>query len=194
VAGVAVKAVPWAFVVGGTRFATNSLIGNANLLTKIYLPREIFPLAAVGSQLVDLAVAAIPLAFLLAVARVGLSVHVLWVPLIIGILILQVAAFGILFSAGSLFFRDVKYLVDMALTFAIFVTPVFFDVDLFGRWRAILLLNPLAPLLDALTTCLLRHAMPDLSWLAYSAGVGVLAMSLAVTLFHRWEPYFAEYV
>src|SRR2546426_49745 len=61
VAAVALKAVPWAFVVSGIRFASNSLVGNSNLLTKIYLPREIFPLASVGSQLIDFAVATVPL-------------------------------------------------------------------------------------------------------------------------------------
>src|SRR6266446_1471999 len=71
IASVAVKAVPWAFFVSSIRFATNSLIANRELVTKVYLPREIFPVASVLSQFVDFAVAAVVLTIVLAVMRVG---------------------------------------------------------------------------------------------------------------------------
>ena len=192
VAAVALKAVPWAFVVSGIRFASNSLVGNSNLLTKIYLPREIFPLASVGSQLIDFAVATVPLTALLALARVGISLQLVWVPLLIALLVVQVAALGTLLSAGSVFFRDVKYVVEVVLTFAIFVTPVLFDVDMFGRWRTLLLLNPVAPLLEGLSATVIHHHPPELGWLAYSGAVTLFAVILALALFRRLEPYFAE--
>lgn len=194
VATVALKSVPWAFVVSGIRFATNSLSGNASLITKIYLPREIFPLAAIGSQLVDFAMATGPLAILLAIAGVGVSVQLLWVPLILLILVAQVAACGIVLSAGSLFFRDVKYIVEIVLTFAIFVTPVLYDVDMFGRWRTTLLWNPVAPLLEGLTATVILHRPPEFAWLAYSFGFTAVAAVVALTLFNKLEPYFAESV
>jgi lipopolysaccharide transport system permease protein len=194
IAAVSLKSVPWAFVVAGIRFATGSLIANSNLLTKIYLPREIFPLASIAAQLVDFGVAVVPLAVLLAVTGVGVSWQLLWVPLVIAVLIAQVAALGVLLAVGSLFFRDVKYLVDIALTFAIFVTPVFYDVDMFGHWRTLLLLNPIAPLLEALSTTVLRHQPPDLPWLGYSVLFTVLVGLIAALVFRRVEPYFAESV
>lgn len=194
VASVALKAVPWAFAVAGVRFATNSLSGNANLITKIYLPREIFPLSAIGSQLVDFLMALFPLAIVLAFAHVGVSLQLLWVPVILAVLVVQVAACGILLSAGSLFFRDVKYIVEVVLTFAIFVTPVLYDVDTFGEWRTWLLLNPVAPLLEGLTATVIHHRPPEFAWLAYSGGVTLAAAALALAVFNRLEPYFAESV
>jgi lipopolysaccharide transport system permease protein len=194
VATVSLKAVPWAFVVSGIRFGTNSLIQNTNLVTKIYLPREIFPIAAVASQLVDFAVATIPLTVLLALAHVGLSLQLLWVPVLVLVLVAQVSVLSIVLSAGSLFFRDIKYLVEVALTFAIFVTPVLFEVTEFGKYQTLLLLNPVAPVLEGLTATVIHHQAPDLGWLGYSAALTVLAGMIAVAVFRRVEPYFAETV
>ena len=194
VATVSLKAVPWAFVMSGIRFSTNSLSSNVNLVTKIYLPREIFPLAAVGSQLVDFCVAAVPLTIILAVAGVGVSVQLLWIPVFIVILVAQVAGLGILLSAGSLFFRDVKYLVEVALTFAIFFTPVLFEARDFGRWRSWIMINPVAPVFEGLAETVVHHRPPDLQWLAYSGGVAVVTLIVALAFFARVEPYFAESV
>ena len=192
VADVSVKAVAWAFVVSGIRFGTNSLVANAALVTKIYMPREIFPLASVLSQFVDFMVSCLPLAVVLAVVGVGVSAQLLWVPLLVLLLLTLVVALSIALAAGSLFFRDVKYLVEVFLTFAIFFTPVLYDADAFGRWRTLLLLNPVAPLLEGLAAVVVRHRPPDLVWLGYSGGVVVACLSLALISFRRLEPFFAE--
>lgn len=192
VASVTVRSIPWAFVVSAIHFSTSSLIGNRSLITKIYLPREVFPVASILAQLVDFAVASSVLAVVLAVARVGIGIEILWVPLLVLILILQVTGLGILLSAASLFFRDVKYLVEVILTFAIFFTPVFFEVEMFGKWATLLMLNPVAPVLEGFAACLVEHQAPPLPWLAYSAGVGVVVLLVAMKVFDRIEPYFAE--
>jgi len=80
VAAVSVKALPWSFFVASIRFATMSLVSNSNLVTKIYFPRELFPISATLSQLFDFAVASIVLAIILLIARVGISIQLLWAP------------------------------------------------------------------------------------------------------------------
>jgi len=189
---VAVKSVPWAFFVSGLRFATNSLIANADLVTKVYMPREIFPVASVPSQLVDFLVAAVLLAVFLGVTRVGASWALLWIPVLVLILFLLVTGMGLALAAASLFFRDVKYIVEVGLTFAIFFTPVFYDVSLFPRWSTLLLLNPVAPVLEGLSTVVLRHRSPDLGWVAYAAAWAVIGCAVSLAFFKRLEPYFAE--
>src|SRR6185436_4140133 len=87
VTAVAVKAVPWAFVVAALRFGTNSLITNSNLVTKVYMPRLAFPISAVCAQLLDFLIAGIVIALLLTAAQVGFSIHLLWLPLLIACLI-----------------------------------------------------------------------------------------------------------
>jgi lipopolysaccharide transport system permease protein len=191
---VAVKAVPWAFFVSALRFGTNSLIAHTNLVTKIYLPRLIFPLAAVFSALFDFLVAAAVVSVFLLVAQVGFSVYLLWLPLLVGSLIMLAAALAIIFSAASLFFRDVKYIVEVFLTFAIFFTPVFYDSALFGEWAPLLLMNPVSPLLEAISTTVILHRSPPLAWLCYSFVFTGFLFTAALVMFKKLEPFFAESV
>jgi len=194
IASVSVRAVPWAFFVSSIRFASTSLISNRDLVTKIYLPREVFPIAAMLSQLVDFAVASVVMLVVLAVLGVGASVELLWLPVLVILLVLLTTGLGVLLSAASLFFRDVKYLVEVVLTFAIFFTPVFYDVRMFGPWAPVLMLNPIAPLLEGVANAVVLHTAPPLAWLGYSTGVSLVTFLAALRVFHKLEPYFAESV
>ncbi len=189
---ISVKALPWSLFVSSLQFASNSLISNQNLVTKIYFPRIIFPVASVLSQLFDFTIACVLLVGFLAVAGVGVTVHLLWVPVLIGLLILIAMGTGILFAAANLFFRDVKYIVQVVLTFAIFFTPVFYEVEMFGKWSTVLLFNPIAPILEGLRSCIVLQNAPDLVWTGYSAVFALLIFPLSVSVFNRMEPLFAE--
>jgi ABC-type polysaccharide/polyol phosphate export permease len=189
---VAVKAAPWAFFVSALRVGTNSLVANTNLITKIYLPRLVFPLAAVLSALFDLLLAEVAVTVFLLVARTGLSLHLLWVPLLIGILVMLAVALAVIFSAASLFFRDVKFLVEVLLTFAIFFTPVFYESALFGPWAPVLLANPVSPLLEGISNSVILHRSPSLAWVSYSVVITAVLFVAALKMFKRLEPLFAE--
>ena len=191
---VSVKAVPWAFFVSTIRFASNSLIANQNLVTKIYMPREIFPLASVLSQLVDFAVAGAVLVVIMAIAGVPFHAGLLLVPGLIVLLVLLATACGVFLSAAALFFRDVKYIVEVILTFAIFFTPVFYEVALFDRWATLLMLNPVAPLLEGIGAVASGRPLPEAGWFAYSAIVSIVGCAAALLFFKKLEPYFAESV
>jgi ABC-type polysaccharide/polyol phosphate export permease len=194
IASVSVKALPWAFAVASIRFATVSLSGNATLLTKVYFPREVLPLSAVLANLFDFAVAAVALAVVLAVLDIAPSIQLAWVPLILLLLVLVTAAAGMLLACANLFFRDVKYLIEVVLTFGILFTPVFYDVRMMGSWAPVLLVNPIGALLEALNDAIVLHARPDPFWLAYAAVWAVPGFLVASAIFHRAEPLFAERV
>jgi len=189
---VAVKASPWAFFVSALRFGSNSLVANTNLVTKVYMPRVVFPLAAVLSQLFDFAVAGVVVSAFLVIAGVGLSVQLVWVPFLVGVLIVLAMALAIIFSAATLFFRDVKYIVEVILTFAIFFTPVFYESSLFGRWAPLLLANPVSPLLEGLSTVVILHQGPPLLWFVYSSLTTAVLFMLALLMFQKLDPFFAE--
>jgi ABC-type polysaccharide/polyol phosphate export permease len=194
VVSVAVRSVPWAFFVASVRFSSTSLVSNANLVTKIYMPRVIFPISSVLSQALDLAVASVVLALFLIFTGGALTVHLLWLPLLVAILLVLVTGFAIFLSASALFFRDVKYIVEVIITFAIFFTPVFYEVSMFGKWAKVLLLNPVAPLLEAISAAVLGKPMPYVGWVIYSAAAAVVAFIASLLFFRRAEPYFAEAV
>jgi ABC-type polysaccharide/polyol phosphate export permease len=192
VLSVAVKAVPWAFFVGAIRFATHSLIMNKELVTKIYFPREILPFAAVLANLFDFAVAGVVLVLTLAATRVGVSVYLLWVPVLLLLLICLSAGLGILLACANLFFRDVKYLVEVVLTYGIFFTPVFYSARALGKWGVLLMFNPVGPILEGLRSTVILHQSPELGWLAYSAAWAVLGLVSSWAIFKRSETSFAE--
>jgi len=192
VLSVAVKSVPWAFFVAAVRFATNSLVMNKELVTKIYFPREILPMAAVFANLFDFFVASSVLVVILLVARIGASIYLVWVPALLILLILLTVSCGILLACANLFFRDVKYLVEVLLTYGVFFTPVFYSASMLGKWGFILLVNPVGPVLESLRSTIILHRGPNLPWLAYSAVWGILGLLITWKIFKRAEASFAE--
>src|SRR5215469_447980 len=192
IASVAIKAVPWAFVVSSIRFACNSLTNNHNLVTKIYFPKEIFPMAAVLASLFDFGVAFTALVIILTVIKIGVSVYLLWVPVLLATLVILIIGIGMIVSAASLFLRDVKYIVEIFLTFGIFFTPVFYDTRMFGARGKWLMLNPIAPLLEGLSATIAHHESPDLQWYTYSLVFSLAAFLSGYVLFKHLEPAFAE--
>ena len=192
IASVAIKAVPWAFVVSSIRFACNSLTNNHNLVTKIYFPKEIFPMAAVLASLFDFGVAFTALVIILTVIKIGVSVYLLWVPVLLATLVILIIGIGMIVSAASLFLRDVKYIVEIFLTFGIFFTPVFYDTRMFGARGKWLMLNPIAPLLEGLSATIAHHESPDLQWYIYSLVFSLAAFLSGYVLFKHLEPAFAE--
>ncbi len=192
ITSVAVKSLPWAFFVGSIRFATNSLTSNLTLVTKIYFPREVCPLSAVLSNLFDFVIASTVLVIIFAIVSIGVSINLLWLPLLLGLLIFLTISISLLLACANLFFRDVKYIVEILLTFGIFFTPVFYEASMFGEWKSVLLLNPIACILEAINSVVVLHQAPEPFWLAYSAVWSIFGLFLAWCIFHRAEFAFAE--
>jgi ABC-type polysaccharide/polyol phosphate export permease len=189
---VSVKAVPWAFMVSSIRFACSSLTQNASLVTRVYFPKEIFPLSAIISQACDFGVACALLLVLLVVGNVGVSPYLLWLPVLLITMFLLVAGIGIFVSAASLFFRDVRYIVEVLLTFAIFFTPVFYNTEMFGAKGQLLLLNPAAPILEGFRACLVQQRAPQIGWVIYSLMFSTVLLWSSYAMFKKLEPKFAE--
>ena len=207
-AGIAVKSVGWAFFVGALGFGTSSITANFALVTKVYFPRAVLPLASVATQIADGAIAAAALMVILPFFGVSLSWTLLWLIPLTGVLIALTTAAALLFSCANVFFRDARHLVQLILSFGIFFTPVFFDASAFGgnnTW--LVMLNPLAPVLEGMRLAVIAGhnlAAPlggsgsTLVWtpwfLLWSAGASVLLLVLSSVIFHRAEFKFAEYV
>lgn len=189
---VSIKALPYSFFIASVRYATTSLTGNSNLVTKIYFPREVFPVAAVLANLFDFLLGTVILIAILAVTGFSMDYQIIWVPVLILLLILFTVASGMILSCANLFFRDVKYIVEVLVTFAIFFTPVFYDASLFGKWAPLLLLNPVAAILENINNVTVLHRPPDMFWLSYAALCSAGGLILSWSVFHRLEFLFAE--
>jgi ABC-type polysaccharide/polyol phosphate export permease len=214
VAAVALKAVPWGLFVGAVGFATVSLTNNLNLVTKIYFPREVFPLSALLTQIIDSSIGcAAVVVVLLALRSITWSLNLLWIAPLAVLLVLFTAGACLALSCANLFFRDVRYLVQAALTFGVFFTPVFFDAEQLGRVGcAIVMLNPLTPILEGLRLAVLDghnllHVLSAAAtakgpaftvwhplYLGYSLVWAVPGTLAAWWTFHKLEFTYAEYI
>jgi ABC-type polysaccharide/polyol phosphate export permease len=210
-AGIAIKAVPWSFFVGSMGFATTSLVAQANLVTKVYFPREVLPLAATMAQAFDACVGVVALFIAFTLLGIHFSAGVLWVPVLALLAFVFTAGLALLVSCANLFFRDVKYVVQVLLTFGIFFTPVFFEPEMFGATGArLMMFNPLAPIMEGLRLSVVTHhnlldvlvvqgrhgaVLTWSPWYLVSAAVCALTAVLGgLVVFHRAESKFAEYV
>jgi len=212
IAGLTVKSLGWSFFVGTIGFAVQSLTGNMNLVAKVYFPREVLPLSATLAQTVDTLLGTAVVSLLIGFLGVGPRLTMLWVPVIAVLLYLLTAGLALLLSCANLFFRDVKYIVQVLLTFGIFFTPVLFEPAMLGpKLSTLAMLNPLAPLLEGLRLSVVaghdlltplvevnRHGQAVLVWspwmLGYSAAWAAIGSVASALLFHRLEFVFAEYV
>jgi len=192
VLAIAVKSVPWAFFISAVRFATNSLTANKELVTKIYFPREILPIASVLASFFDFAIAASVLTIILCITKVGASVYTLWAPALVFLMVVLATGCSLLLACANLFFRDVKYLVEVFLTYGIFMVPVFYSASRMGKYGVLLLLNPVGPLLESLSATVVWHRAPNLAWLGYSAVWAFGGLVASWLIFRRTERLFAE--
>jgi lipopolysaccharide transport system permease protein len=192
IASVMVRAVIWAFFMSAIKFGTNSLVSNANLVAKMAFPKEVFPIAAVLSSLFDFAVAAVFTLLVLFLMGAVSGATALWALPLLLVMIVQALGLALLMSSLNLFFRDVKYLVEIVLTYAIFFTPVIFSSDMLGRWEPLLLLNPVAPLIETIADLMIGQPPPALHWIAYSIGWSLVLLLMGYALFKQLEAKFAE--
>jgi lipopolysaccharide transport system permease protein len=211
VANIAVKGVGWSFFVGALGFATASLIGNSNLVTKIYFPREVLPLSSVAAQGFDTSIGLLTLVVILPFLGVRLHTSFVWIPLLLFLLVTFTTGVSMFLSCANLFFRDVKYIVQVVLMFGIFFTPIFFEPAMLGPRGAMLAtINPLTGILEGLRLAVvdgrdLMHPIMGMvkgverqiwnPWeLVYSAVCAVSILLGSTLMFRRLQPLFAEYV
>lgn len=210
VASLTVKAVPWAFFSGAVTMATQSLLAHANLIGKVYFPRESIPVASVMAQCTDLAVSLVMVAIVVPVFGVSVHLSVLWAVVMLALLIVFTMGWALILSCANLFFRDVKYILQVTLNFGVFATPVFFEPQMLGRRGAgIMLALPLSPFIQAMDVSIVRghNLLQPLSvqnakgaslvvwepWmLAYAASLAIGVFIVGLIVFRRTSSRFAE--
>ena len=209
VASLAIKALPWAFFSGAIGLATQSIISHANLIGKIYFPRESLPIASVLASAFDLLIGAAALLIALPLLGVGASLALLWVPLIVALFLVFTIGCALMLSCWNLFYRDIKYIVQVVLNFGIFATPVFFEPQMLGQQGSrIMMALPLSPFIQALDLAAVRgHSLLEpllveskkgvievwSPWmLAYMSLLALLTFAVGLRVFRSASSRFAE--
>ncbi len=187
--------VPWTFLSTAINFGVPSLVNNMNLITKIYFPREILPLAAIVAAGIDFVISAILFIGLMVFYRLPMHPAMVLLPVLI---LIQVAlAFGVtlLGAATLVFFRDVRFIVPLFLQMWLYASPVIYPVSMIPpSWQAIYRLNPMVGILEAYRDILLYQRWPDATALLVAASIALVVLTLSYALFKRLEPRFADMI
>ena len=185
--------LPWSFFASSLTFAIPSLINNSNLVTKIYFPREIFPIASIMSCFLDFLVAGILFVFMMFYYHIQLSWYALFVPFIVCIQILFTLGIAFFGAAVIVFFRDVRYIVPLGLQLWMFATPVVYPTNLVpAKYLSMYMLNPMAGVIDGYRKAILSGVMPNLHYLANAFWVSLVIFILGYGYFKFVENSFAD--
>jgi lipopolysaccharide transport system permease protein len=187
--------VPWTLFTGALAAASGSLVSNARVVSKIYFPRLILPLAAVGSTVVDFIIALSFVFVMIFVYRIPVTVEVLWLPLFTLLAVLTALAVGLWLSALYARYRDVGYAVPFLIQVLLFATPVFVPLSQVPPWaRAIYALNPMTGVVEGFRWALTGVGSPPGGLVLVSAVVALLVFVGGLLYFRAAERTFADLI
>ncbi len=186
--------LPWTFFANAITSSAGSLVGSANLVSKVYFPRLVVPLSAAGSGLVDFAIAVVILLAMMLWYGVGWSVNLLLAPLLVAGTVFIALGVGIGLSALTVAYRDFRYVIPFLVQLWMFATPVVYPARLVPEgWRWLLFLNPMAGFIEGFRSAFLGRPF---DWLAImlSLAVAVLVFAAGIAYFEKVERRFADII
>jgi lipopolysaccharide transport system permease protein len=186
--------LPWTFFASALTASGQSLVGSAQLITKVYFPRLIIPLASVGAALVDLLVSTGVLLAIMAWYSVGWTWHLLAAPLLLVAVVFASLGIGTLLAALTVAYRDFTHLTPFIVQIWMYATPVIFPVTLVpAQWRWLLYLNPMTGLTEGFRSTFLGKPF-DVIGLASSLAVAAVLFAMGVAYFEHAERRFADVI
>jgi lipopolysaccharide transport system permease protein len=186
---------PWLFVAASVNGAANSLVSDADLLSKVYFPRMVLPLAKMGAHMIDLGVSFLALIGFTLAYGISLSATALLTPLFLVLAVMTAAAVGILSAALNVRYRDVVVVIPVAVQIWLFMTPVVYPGSLVtGPLQYLYAANPMVSAINGVRWSFLGAQAPGLGELAISVGAAALMLLTAVVYFRRSELYFADVI
>lgn len=184
----------WTYFSNAVTSGANSLVGNTNLITKVYFPRLIIPAAAVGAGLVDFAIASVLLIGLLVYYNFPVTWSYLMLPPLVALTTMFALGMSIWLAALNVRYRDVRYALPFLMQIWLFVSPIIYPSTLIpAEWRWMMLLNPLTGIIEGFRAALFGK---DFHWLAlsYSTLFTLMLLAYAGYTFKRMERHFAEFI
>jgi lipopolysaccharide transport system permease protein len=187
--------VPWTFFANGLSQSANSLVSNANLISKVYFPRLVVPMAGVLSGIVDFAIAFVVLLGMMAYFHVVPTINVVFLPLFLLLALVTALGVGIWLAALNVEFRDVRYVIPFLVQIWLFATPIAYASSLLhGAWRTLYGLNPMVGVVEGFRWALLGTRVDVGPSVMLSALVSVVLLISGAYYFRRMERTFADVV
>jgi lipopolysaccharide transport system permease protein len=190
-----VALVPWNFFATSLGQSSNSVVGSANLITKVYFPRLAIPLASVLAGLVDFALSFVVLLGMMVYYHHAPTIHVLWLPLFILLGLAAAVGMGFWLSAMNVKYRDVRYVVPFLVQFWMYASPIIYPSSMIpARYRTLYALNPIVGVVDGFRWALLGTKTAPGPMLAVSSAATLVFLVGGALYFRRMEAEFADIV
>lgn len=187
--------VPWTYFASALQNATNVVVENQRVITKVYFPRLILPLSSVVSGLVDFSIAFFVLVLMTLGFRFTPGAAMLWLPAFLLLAIATALGIGLWLSALNALYRDVRYVTPFLVQFWMLASPVAYPSSLVpARWRWLYGLNPMAGVIEGFRWTLTGHGQPPGALLLASAGAVLLLLLGGLLFFQRMEGTVADLV
>ncbi len=184
--------LPWQFFSNALSESSNSLIGNANLITKVYFPRMIIPASSVITSMVDLGISFIIMIGMFIWFQFIPSWNIVFLPLFIVLAFMCSFGIGLYLTAVNVKYRDFRYIIPFIVQFGLYITPVGFSSNIIDqKYRLWYALNPMVGIIDGFRWCLLGDRM---NWTSFyiSLGVTIVFVWLGIYYFRKVEKTFAD--
>lgn len=184
--------LPWQFFSTALSEASNSLINNTNLVSKVYFPRLIIPASSVITSFIDFAISFLLLAIVMVFYKFTPSWQILWLPLFIVLSFVASFGVGLYLTAVNVKYRDFRYIVPFIVQFGLFVSPVGYNIyKIPENWRLVYSLNPMAGIINGFRWSVVGEAM---YWPGFfvSLSTTLLSLALGIWYFRRTEKSFAD--
>jgi len=189
---VFVGMLPWQFFSNALSESSNSLIGNANLITKVYFPRMIIPASAVITSLVDFIISFLILIAMMLWYHYIPTWHIIFLPVFILLAFLCAFGFGLYLTAVNVKYRDFRYIIPFIIQFGLYITPVGFSSTVIGeKWRFLYSLNPMVGVIDGFRWCILGDPLHWNSFIS-SCIIVLIFLIIGVIYFRKMEKSFAD--
>lgn len=186
--------LPWYFFSTSVQESSNSLIGSANLVTKVYFPRLIIPVSAMITTFVDFMISAVIMVFIFIYYRFLPPIQVFLIPFFLLIALSCTLGFGVLLTALNVKYRDFKHIVPFIVQVGFYITPIGYNSKIIpSAYKYIYGLNPMVGVIDGFRWCLLGDQM-DIILLIESIFISVIVLISGIVYFRKFERTFADMI
>lgn len=187
--------LPWQYFATAMTISSNSLVGSSNLLSKVYFPRLVIPLASVLPPAIDFAIAFLVLVGMMFYYGITLIWNLLWLPAFLLLALVTALGVGLWLSAMNVQYRDIRYALPFLVQFWMFISPVVYPSSMVPEpWRALYRINPMAGVIEGFRWALLGTDSSLGLETAVSALVALILLISGIFYFRRMERTFADVV
>jgi ABC-2 type transport system permease protein len=187
--------LPWTFFSQALSYGVESIVGNGELLKKVYIEKLVFPAAAVVSNVINFLLSMVPLLLLLLVLRFPLHWTWVYLPVAMATMVFFASGCCFFFAAANVFFRDVSHILQIVLSAWFYVSPIIYSVEFVPRRARIFFkLNPLFYILEGFRDSIYFGRIPSWGSMLAAFGISVATLIAGYTFFRRSQNSFVFYV